>query len=174
MFNTKPSSADQFHEISDDEIAKAKSFFKLNPEKILEATARQFNTEQPLFTGAAALWETEGVPIKTVEDMLESLFWIYYVIRYIKKTPQRKITDEAVKNSIDAYAEFIAYFNSSTDAKERQKLLDFGYFKNNSVFRCASEVISSNYEHVNEMKTHKDAFVVYFALLRCIELGQVK
>ena len=89
MFNTKPSSTDLFHEISDDEITKAKRFFKRSPEHTLEATARQFNTEQPLFTSAAALWETEGLPIETVEVMLESLFWIYYVIRRIKKKQHR-------------------------------------------------------------------------------------
>lgn len=51
-----------------------------------------------------------------------------------------------------------------------------GYFKNNSVFRCASEVISSNYEHANEMKAHKDASptgnsVPYDSLVNCIPLG---
>jgi len=172
MFNTKPSSTDAFHEISDDEIAKAKRFFKLNPEHVLEKTARQFNTEQPIFTGAAELWQMDGVPIEMVEDMLESLFWIYYVIRHIKKNVPKRITEEDVKDGISAYAAFIAYYNSSTDPKEKQKLLDFGYFKNNSVFRCVSEVISNNYSHFEEMKPHKDVFVVYFATMRCIEIGQ--
>jgi len=98
--------------ISENELKIAKDFFSNNDIEVLTAQSIKINQSQPNFSAVVLALEMNGLGRSKVEDILESLFVIYYAQTELKKRKtQIQISYAQIKKYIQSFEQFIKYYN---------------------------------------------------------------
>lgn len=166
-----PNTKNTFNVISHGDLIKAKSFFEKNQISTLEMMARQFNKEQPFFTAAAFAWETMNMPDHAVDELLQSIFEVYYVVRILQSHNINTITEKEIQAGIMLFGEFNAFYKASGALKSNDNLIKKAFFKNEAVFELSINVMMRSFVDDDAIIRNKDGLMVYHSILRSIEVS---
>jgi hypothetical protein len=159
-------------QVLQEEIDEAISFFRNNREDVLADQARKFNEEQPNFTGTVLAMEMHGLARDKVEDLLESLFVVYYVFTVLRKLRIGRIGIGQLKKNIESFAQFLKYYHmekSLDGSVDRSKVT---FIKDRVILVYAATTLSKILEHGERYRN--EVVFPYMALLRAIEHGAEK
>ena len=154
--------------ISENELKIAKVFFSNNDIEVLTAQSIKINQSQPNFSAVVLALEMHGLDRSKVEDILESLFVIYYAQTELKKRKIKKISYAQIKKNIQWFEEFIKYYND-----ERQigsdDLSSIKFIRDNVVLDFALSTLHNLF--MDSTKIPIEVVFSYFSLLKAIEIG---
>ena len=98
-------------QITIDELREAKRFFSQDNITILENQAKEINVAQPNFTATILAMEMHGLSRDKVEDLLESIFVIYYVQTVLRRKKLNTISIGQIAKNIKWFGSFITFYN---------------------------------------------------------------
>ena len=156
--------------ISLGELRSAQDFFKNNDINVLTAQSFKINRKQPNFTGIVLALELFGLDRPTVEDLLESIFVVYFAQTELKKKSIATITIGQIKKNIEWFGQFISYYNG--EKNDGQDLLELNFLRDVIVLEYALETLQMLFGDFS--KVPKEVVFSYFAVLKAIEMGAEK
>lgn len=157
--------------ISEAELSTAKDFFSRNEVGVLTAQAIKINKSQPNFTAVVLALEMHGLDRIRVEDLLESIFIVYYAQTELRKKTIRQISVGQIKNNIKWFEEFIKYYNEEKEFGTGD-LSEIKFLRDNIVLDFALKTLRDLFD--DSKKIPKEVIFGYFALLKAIEMGAEK
>lgn len=158
--------------ITNDEIIKAEMFFSQNNVDILAAQARRFNKEQPNFTATVRAMEMHGLAIEKVEDLLLSIFVIYYVQTVLKKKRVNTISIGQIAKNIASFESFLNFYNKEKTFEADVDLSKVKFINDETVLHYALLKLIKLFGTIRDIP--REVFFSYFALLKGIEIGAEK
>ena len=156
-------------ELTEKELNEALDFFENNEISILEKQAIKFNKKQPTFTGLIYAFEMHGYTRDKTEEILESIFVIYYAYTEILKIEINTISIGQIKKNQQSFSEFIELYNKEYQYEDKIDLVKFSFIKNKAVLNYAVQKLLSIFESVE--KFPNEITFPYFALLKAINMG---
>jgi hypothetical protein len=157
--------------ITKDKLEESKQFFLNNTIDVLTNISIEINTEQPNFTGVLLALEMHGLDIIEVEDLLETIFVIYYAQTRLHKRSIPEITIEEVFKNVSWFEQFIGYYNDEKNDKSSD-LSEIRFLRDDIVLDYAFETLESLFGEAQNIP--KEVVYGYFALLKGIEMGAEK
>jgi len=159
------------YKITADQIETSKRFFRDSDIATLTAVSRKFNKEQPNFTAVVLALEKHGINRIIVEDLLESIFIIYYVQTYLNKKSIPTISSGQLAKNVTWFGQFIEYYNQEKiDIAPHLSQLNF--LRDEIVLNFAVETLHNLFGEI--IKIPREVIFAYFALLKAIEIGAEK
>lgn len=155
-----------FH-ITRDQLEKAKLFFRESSIDKLTAISIKINTEQPNFTGVLLALQMHGLDRIKVEDLLESVFIVYYAQTFLNKKSIRTISSGQVAENVKLFGQFIDYFN-----REKSDSAQIKFLRDEIVLHFAVETLHNLFGDIKDVPI--EVVFGYFALLKGIEIGAEK
>lgn len=157
--------------ISQNELNKAKSFFLNGNIKTLTAQSKKINKSQPNFTGVVLALEKHGLDIIKVEDLLESIFIVYYAQTEVRKKSIKQISIGQIMKNIKWFEEFVQYYNKEKNYGTAD-LSAIKFLRDDIVLNFALETLRNMFGSPG--KIPKEVLFSYFALLKEIEMEAEK
>ena len=157
--------------LSEEELLTAKDFFTNNNIEVLTAQAIKINKSQPNFTVVVLALEMHGLDRIKVEDLLESIFIVYYVQTELRKKTINQISAGQIKKNVKWFEEFIKYYNEEKEFGT-DNLSEVKFLRDNTVLNFAINTLRDLFDDLN--KIPKEVIFGYFALLKAIEIGAEK
>jgi hypothetical protein len=157
----------QYH-ISQAELEKARAFFSGDDIAVLRDQSIEINTSQPNFTATVLALEMYGVDRPIVEDLLESIFIVYYAQTELRQRTIKEITVEQIKENIEWFDDFIVYFEGEQKAGI-EDLSQIEFIRDRVVLEFALKTLTSLFGNVASIP--REVMYYYFALLKGIEKG---
>lgn len=156
------------HRISSEQLEHAKQFFQDSSVDVLTNVAIKINTEQPEFTGVILALEMHGLDRTIIEDLLESIFVVYYIHTKFNKKIIPLISPEQVINNINQFGQFINYYNQ----EKRDSPVDLSkiqFLRDEVVLNFAVVTLHHLFGGIKNIP--REVMFGYFGLLKGIELG---
>jgi len=157
--------------ITVEQLEFAKRFFRDSHIDTLTATSSKINREQPNFTAVALAWQKHGLNIISVEDLLETIFIVYYIQTTLNKKSIPTITFGQIVKNVNEFIQFNEYYNLERD-NVAMDLSQIKFIRDELVLTFAAETLSSSFGTVGNIP--REVFLGYFALLKAIERGAEK
>ena len=129
------------------------------------------NPELAKETKVVLALEMHGLDRIKVEDLLESIFIIYYAQTELRKKIIRQISVGQIKNNIKWFEEFIKYYNEEKEFRTGD-LSEIKFLRDNIVLDFALKTLRDLF--YDSTKIPKEVIFGYFALLKAIEMGAEK
>ena len=158
--------------ITEEELDKSINFFKQNNISILENQARKINKKQPNFTAMIYAMEMHGFSRVIVEDILETIFVVYYIQTELRNIEINTISIGQIAKNQQSFSEFISYFNTEKKYGEKIDLSKVTFLKDQIVLNYAVKTLQRLFNKVE--KFPNEILIPYFAILKAIELGAEK
>ena len=158
--------------ITEEELDKSINFFKQNNISILENQARKINKKQPNFTAMIYAMEMHGFSRVIVEDILETIFVVYYIQTELRNIEINTISIGQIAKNQQSFSEFISYFNTEKKYGEKIDLSKVTFLKDQIVLNYAVKTLQRLFKKVE--KFPNEIVIPYFAILKAIELGAEK
>lgn len=157
--------------ISVEELKSAIDFFSDNEIDVLTNQSYKINKEQPNFTSIVLGLEMCGLDPLKVEDLLESIFVIYFAQTELRDKTIATISIEQFRKNIEWFGQFNSYFN---DEKQdgKQDLSEIKYLRDDVVLEYAVKTLQRLFSDIS--KVPKEVIFSYFAVLKAIEMGAEK
>ncbi len=157
--------------ISVDELKSAQDFFSGSDIDVLTSQSIKINKKQPNFTAVVLALEMLGLNRFKVEDLLESIFVVYFAQTELRKKSIATISSGQVKKNIEKFGEFISYFND--ERKEgSHDLSEIKFLRDNTVLEFALKTLHKIFGDLAEIPD--EVTFSYFAILKAIEIGAEK
>jgi len=157
--------------ISEIELETAIDFFSNNDIEVLTAQSININQSQPNFSAVVLAFEMNGLQRSKVEEILESIFVVYYAQTEIKQRIINQITFGQIKENIRWFEEFIRYY-----IEEKQigsdDLLSIKFIRDNVVLDFALNTLRNLF--INSTNIPREVVFGYFSILKAIEIGAEK
>ncbi len=157
--------------ITKEKLEESKQFFLNNTIDVLTNISIEINTEQPNFTGVLLALEMHGLDIIEVEELLETIFVIYYAQTRLHKRSIAEITIEEVFKNVSWFEQFIGYYNDEKNDKSSD-LSEIKFLRDDIVLDYAFETLETLFGEAQNIP--KEVVYGYFALLKGIEMGAEK
>lgn len=158
--------------VTQDEIDTAVRFFHGNDISVLEQQAREFNTAQPSFTALIFAWEKDGIPRGITEDILESIFVVYYVYTKLKGFHINEISIGQFEKNLRSFEGFLRLYNKEKAAPGGLDVSKLHFLKDKAVSAYGARTLADAFGDAREIP--KQVILSYFALLKAIEYGAEK
>lgn len=157
--------------ISADELKLAQDFFSRNDIDVLTAQSFKINKGQPNFTSIVLALELYGLDRIKVEDLLESIFVVYFAQTELRKKSIATISVGQIKKNIEWFGDFINYYNSETK-DGNQDLSEIKFLRDNIILEYAFNTLKTIFADIADIP--KEVIFSYFAVLKAIETGAEK
>jgi hypothetical protein len=154
-------------QVTEDEIKIARNFFKQTDISVLEKQAGKINTEQPGFTAAIFAMEMHGLERIMTEDLLESIFVVYYVYTELRKIKLNTIGLDQIAKNIKWFESFIQFYNKEKASGDCADLKNAKFLKDDTVLTYAAETLRDLFGTAGNIPL--EVVYPYFALLKGIE-----
>jgi hypothetical protein len=152
--------------ISKSQLEAARAVFRDGSTEELTRIAIAINTEQPNFTAVMLALELCGLDRTQVEDMLESIFVVYYAQTRLNKRRLRAVSEAHVFKNSRKFAAFIADYEKKK-AQFPIEDFDIKYLRDETVILFAMEILQRVFPDGVIMP--KEVVIGYVALLKGIE-----
>lgn len=159
------------YHITGEQLEKAEMFFEESSVDVLTDISIRINTEQPNFTAVLLQLEMFGLIQPDVEDLLESVFVVYYAQTVLNRKSIPAISLEEIMENVDRFAQFITNFNQEK-AAHSPDLNQNEFLRDEIVLHYALEKL--NYLFGDYRNIPNEVTFTYFGLLKGIELGAEK
>jgi len=156
------------YKITGDQLETAKRFFRDSGIDTLTAVSRKINKEQPNFTAVVLALEKLGLSKIVVEDLLETIFIIYYIQTELNKKYIPTISSEQVFKNVIWFGQFIEYYNQEKSDISGD-LSQINFLRDEIVLNFTAETLRNLFGDI--IKIPKEVIFAYFALLKGIEIG---
>jgi len=157
--------------ISAKELKTAIDFFSKNDIEVLTAQSIKINKSQPGFSAVVLALERHGLQRSAVEEILESIFVVYYAQTVLKQRIINQITFRQIKENVKWFEEFIKYYNEEKQIGS-DDLLSIKFIRDNVVLDFALNTLSNLF--INPTNMPKEVVFGYFSILKAIEMGVEK
>lgn len=154
-------------QVTEDEIKIAANFFKQTDISVLEKQAGKINTEQPFFTATILAMEMHGLERIMTEDLLESIFVVYFVYTELRKIKLNTISIGQIAKNIKWFESFIQFYNKEKECGDCADLRNAKFLKDDTVLTYAAETLRDLFETAENIPP--EVVYPYFALLKGIE-----
>ena len=157
--------------ITRDQLETAKRFFRESSIDKLTTISTTINKEQPNFTSVLLAMEMHGLDRIKVEDLLESVFIIYYAQTLLNKKHIPTISSGQVVKNVNWFGQFIDYYNNekSDSSADRSQIK---FLRDEIVLNFAVDTLRNLFGDIKDIP--KEVAFGYFALLKGIEMGAEK
>jgi hypothetical protein len=129
--------------ITEEELDKAINFFKQKDIPILENQARKINKKQPNFTAMIYAMEMHGFTREVVEDILETIFVVYYIQTELRKIDTTTISIGQIVKNQQSFAEFITYYNTENKFDDKMDLSKVNFIKDQIILNYAASTLQN-------------------------------
>jgi len=157
--------------ISENELKIAQDFFSCNDIELLTAQAIKINQSQPNFSAVVLALEMHGLQRSKVEEILESIFVVYYAQTVLKQRIINQITFQQIKENVRWFEEFIRYYNEEKQIGSDDLLL-IKFIRDNVVLDFALNTLRNLF--INSTNIPREVVFGYFSILKAIEMGAEK
>lgn len=157
--------------ISVEELESAQNFFYDNDIDVLTVQSIKINRKQPNFTATVLALEMHGLDRLKVEDLLESIFVVYFAQTELRNKSIATISTGQLKKNIEWFGQFISYFNAEKKDGS-QDLSEIKFLRDNIVLEYAIRTLQRIFGDIT--KIPKEVIFSYFAVLKAIEIGAEK
>lgn len=157
--------------ISEHDLKTSIDFFSNSDIEVLTAQAIKINQSQPNFSAVVLALEMHGLDRIKVEDILESIFVIYYAQTDLRKRMINQITFLQIKENIKWFEEFIRYYNEEKKTGSND-LLSIEFIRDKVVLNFALNTLRNLF--INSIEIPREVVFSYFSLLKAIEIGAEK
>lgn len=157
--------------ITKDQLQISKQIFREGSIDELTRISRRINIEQPNFTRVLLTLETFGLDRIKVEDLLESIFVVYYIQTFLNDKRIHTISSGQIKKCFDSFGQFIKYFNQEKEDGSTE-LEQIKFLRDDLVLNFAIETLQTTFGDIKNIPT--EVLFSYFSLLKAIELGAEK
>lgn len=157
--------------ISEKELKTARDFFSGKDIKVLTAQCVKINQSQPNFSAVVLALEIHGLDQSAVEDILESIFVIYYAQTELRQKTIKQISFGQIRENIKLFEEFLKYYNDEKQIGS-DDLLSIKFIRDNVVLEFALNTLRHLF--INSTEIPKEVLFSYFSLLKAIEIGALK
>jgi len=157
--------------ISENDLKIAKDFFYYNDIEVLTAHCRKVNQRQPTFTAVLLALEMHGLDQSKVEDILESIFIVYYAQTEVKKRKISPISPGQIKKNIEWFEEFISYYNEEKQVGS-EDLSSIKFLRDDVVLDYALSTLQNMF--ITSTEIPREVTFSYFSLLKAIEIEAEK
>lgn len=159
------------YKISEDQLIIAKEFFSSDNIDALTKQSRKINTTQPNFSAVVLALEMYGLNRVFVEDILESIFVVYFVQTELRKKNIAKISTVDIEKNIKWFGDFIMYYNMEKECGTAD-LEKIKFLRDDTVLRFAIATLQGLFGDYKKIPW--EVVISYFALLKGIEMGAEK
>jgi hypothetical protein len=157
--------------ITKDQLEISKQIFRDSSIDKLTAISTKINKEQPNFTGVLLALEMHGLDRITVEDLLESIFVVYYAQTHLNKKNIPTISIGQVIKNVNWFGQFIDFFNHEKNDGSSE-LDQIKFLRDEIVLNYAAHTLQNLFGDFK--KIPKEVMFTYFGLLKGIEMGAEK
>jgi len=157
--------------ISENELKIAQDFFSNNDIELLTAQSIKINQSQPNFSAVVLALEMHGLQRSKVEEILESIFVVYYAQTVLKQRIINQITFQQIKENVRWFEEFIRYYNEEKQIGSDDLLL-IKFIRDNVVLDFALNTLRNLF--INSTNIPREVVFGYFSILKAIEMGAEK
>ncbi len=154
------------------EIDTAVKFFSGKDIPILERQAREFNTAQPSFTALVFAWEKDGIPRFITEDILKSIFVVYYVYAKLRGLHIEEISAGRIAKTLESFTAFLQLYTKEKADADGMDVCKMQFINDTTVLKYGAESLAGAFGDAGGAPNH--VLMPYFALLKAIELGAEK
>ena len=151
--------------LSQSEIDRAIDYFSQNSIETLTATCTSFNINQPTFSGIVLAWGKFGVPMDRLEDLLESIFVIYYAHTEIRRRKFPQISLEVFSKNLLKFQSFIKLYEKET--RPNQEAIAMTFLEDKIALRHALDSMADAFDGIEYVPS--EVTIAYVALLKSIE-----
>jgi hypothetical protein len=159
------------YKISEEQLKIAADFFHRNDLETLTAQSMKINTSQPNFTAMMLALEMHGLNRIIVEDLLESIFIVYYAQTELRKKTINPISAGQIKKNIKLFEDFLKYYNKEKEF-ETGDLSEIKFLRDDLVLQFAVNTLRNLFTDITRIP--REVIFGYFALLKAIEIGAEK
>ena len=159
------------YKITKDQLETAQQFFRESSINILTTVSTRINKEQPNFTAVLLALEMHGLDKNSVENLLESIFIIYYIQTDLNKKSIPIISTGQVVKNINGFGQFIEYYNQEK-SDGSSDLSQIKFLRDQIVLNFAVETLHKLFGGVKNIP--KEVTFGYLGLLKGIEIGADK
>lgn len=156
------------YKITTNQLETTKRFFRDSSIETLTTVSRKINREQPNFTAVVLALEKHGLNRIVVEDLLETIFIIYYIQTDLNKKSIPTISSGQVTKNVTWFGQFIEYYNQEKN-DIAPDLSQINFLRDEIVLNFAAETLRNLFGDI--IKIPKEVIFAYFALLKGIEIG---
>lgn len=157
--------------ISAEELKSAQDFFCSNDIDMLTAQSFKINKAQPNFTAVVLALEVHGLDRLKVEDILESIFVVYFAQTELRKKLIATISHGQIRKNIERFGQFINYYNNEKE-NGGQDLSEIKFLRDNIVLEFAINTLQRLFGDLSKIPV--EVIFSYFAVLKAIEIGAEK
>ncbi len=158
--------------LTEKELKESIEFFQQKDINILENQARKINQKQPNFTAMIYAFEMLGYTRDMTEEILESIFVIYYAYTELLKIELNTISAGQISKNQNAFIQFINFYNKEHGHEDKLDFSKFNFIKNQVVLNYAMQKLLLVFKSIKEIPN--EILFPYFALLKAIEFGVEK
>lgn len=112
-----------------------------------------------------------GLDRSKVEDILESIFVVYYAQTELRQRKIHQISFRQIKENIEWFGEFIRYYNDEKQIRS-DDLLSIKFIRDNVVLDFAINTLRNLFIHSTKIPI--EVVFSYFSLLKAIEIESEK
>lgn len=157
--------------ITRDQLDAVKRLFQDSSIDKLTAIATTINKQQPNFTRVILALEMFGLDRIVVEDLLESVFIVYYAQTHLNKRTIPTISYGQVVKNVNWFGQFIDYYNQEI-SDHSSEVSQIKFLRDEIVLNFAVETLHNLFGDIKN--TPKEVVFGYFGLLKGIEIGAEK
>jgi len=151
--------------LTQEELDVAFDFFSQSSIPVLTEVCTSSNIQQPLFSAIIFAWGKFGVPMDRMEELLESIFVIYYAHTEIRKQKLPQISVEVVSKNLLEFQSFIRYYNKETTLG--QEAIAMTFLEDKIALRHAIESLGDAFDGIEHVPS--EVICGYVALLKSVE-----
>jgi len=157
--------------ITQDELDNARSFFSDSSIELLTSQSIKINTSQPNFSTVVLALERDGLDRPTVEDLLESIFVIYFAQTTLRGQKINQISFGQILKNVKWFESFIKYYNKEKEFGS-DNLSEIKFVRDEVVLKFALNTLKNLFGDISS--SPKVVIFSYFAVLKAIEIGVEK
>lgn len=161
---------DKFN-ITKEQLETAKQIFRDSSIEKLTSISTTINKEQPNFTGVLLALEMHGLDRIMVEDLLESIFIIYYAQTQLNQKSIPTISSGQVVKNVNWFGQFIDYYNNEKSDRSSD-LSQIKFLRDEIVLNFAVDTLKTLFGDIKNIP--KEVVFGYFGLLKGSEMGAEK
>lgn len=161
---------DKFN-ITKEQLETAKRIFRDSSIEKLTSISTTINKEQPNFTGILLALQIHGLDRIIVEDLLESIFIIYYAQTRLNQNSIPTISSGQVVKNVNWFGQFIEYYNHEK-LDRSSDLSQIKFLRDEIVLKFAVATLETLFGDITNIP--KEVVFGYFGLLKGIEMGAEK
>lgn len=159
------------YNITKDQLETAKQFFRDSSIDVLTDISIKINKDQPKFTAVLLALEMHGLDRNAVEDLLESIFIVYYIQTHLNKKSIPTISSGQVVKNVNWFGQFINYYNQEKSDLSAD-LSQIKFLRDEIVLTFAVDTLHNLFGDIRNIP--KEVVFGYFGLLKGIEMAAEK